>query len=57
MPNKHSVHELEANWKDYSSHYPKSVLEIARAKVLIGPDGVVNNNEVSLAVMETEAQC
>ena len=57
MSNKHSVHEHEANWKDYSSHYPKSLLEIGRAKVLIGPDGVVKNNEISLAVMEIDPGC
>ncbi len=57
MLNKHSVHELEANWKDYSSHYPKSLLEIGRAKVLIGPDGVVKNTEISMAVMEIDPGC
>ena len=57
MSNKHSVHELEAEWKDYSSHYPKSLLEIGRAKVLIGPDGVVINTEISMAVMEIDPGC
>lgn len=54
---KHSVNEREAIWKDYSSDYPQSLLEIARAKVLIGPDGVVKNTEISMSVMEIDAGC
>jgi len=52
MNTKHSVHESTVNWKDYSSHYPKSVLEIVGAKILIGSDGAIKNPEISMAVME-----
>ena len=51
------MHEDEAWWKDYSSHYPESLLKIARAKVLVGPDGVVHNSEISMAVMEIDPGC
>ena len=57
MSSKHSVHEQDADWKDYSSHYPKSLLEICRAKVLIGADGVVKNDELAMAVMEIDEGC
>ena len=57
---KHSnyaVHETDAKWKDYSAYYPKVLLERGRAKVLIGPDGVIEHPEVSLAVMEIDPEC
>ena len=57
MQDKHSVHETDAMWKDYSSHYPKWLNDIIRAKVLIGPDGVIKNSEVSMAVMEIDPGC
>ncbi len=52
MTSKHSVHETNVEWKDYSGHYPKFVLDIGGAKVLIGPDGAIKNQEISMAVME-----
>jgi len=52
MTEKHSVHESDVNYKDYSDHYPKSVLNMGGAKVLIGPDGAIPNHEISMAVME-----
>ncbi|MEM7194292.1 MAG: dimethylsulfonioproprionate lyase family protein [Pseudomonadota bacterium] len=52
MAVRHSVHESEVVYKDYSDHNPKPVLEAVGAKVLIGPDGVNPNHEISMALME-----
>jgi len=52
MAGKHSVHESNVECKDYSDHYPESVLNMGSAKVLIGPDGAIKSQEVSMAVME-----
>ena len=52
MNEKHSVHESEVENKDYSDHYPQSILSMGGAKVLIGPDGAITNHEISMAVME-----
>ena len=52
MNEKYSVHESEVENKDYSDHYPQSVLSMGGAKVLIGPDGAITNHEISMAVME-----
>ncbi len=52
MAGKNSVHESKVAWKDYSDHYPESILYVGGAKVLIGPDGSIRNREISMAVME-----
>jgi mannose-6-phosphate isomerase-like protein (cupin superfamily) len=52
MAAKHSVHESNVGCKDYSDHYPQSILSMGNAKVLIGPDGAITNQEISMAVME-----
>lgn len=57
ISSKHSVRGQDADWKDYIPHYPKSLLEICRAEVLIGTDGVVQNDELSMAFMEIDEAC
>ena len=46
------MHESNVEYKDYSDHYPKHILNMGGAKVLVGPDGAITNHEISLAVME-----
>ena len=57
MTEKHAVHEDESKWKDYSASYPRSLLEHVRFKILIGPDGVVEDSEVSFSIMELDPGC
>ena len=57
MDNKHAVHESDVIYKDYSDHYPKSVLDIVGAKVLIGPGGAIKNDEISMAILENTPGC
>ncbi len=52
----YAVHETEAKWKDHGADYPWAPLEHGRAKYLIGPDGVIEHPEVSLAVLELDPE-